>query len=464
VRARSFITSGWLSIAAQLLVLAFLYAVGSTSPLGGGPATRAAALALIVLVPSVLWAAFFYALDRRHPEPTRHVLGAFILGMAAASLLALPAERYLFGLQEWMYRSLGALVLGSALVRGTLFGCTVYLGIRYGLLPSPEFDEPADGIVYGAAMGSGYAAVQSLAHLTAHPEFVLFAAAYTAAVNILVYASAGAAVGFFVGGTKFRPARSRRTMAGAVLIGVILVAAQHVLTEFVLVGGLGRAFWTSFVLTAAFAVVVVTAVTRLLGRFVPAPVQITPPSRWRPDWAVLAFVALLLGAAAIVRARLMHETFRGDELTFRYSPARLQPAVAFSRPAPGIPVFDGVGGVNGSGGVYTVSVRARREHVDLHTIDPASYLGAVEPLALRTGEVTIGGKAALRLQYAYLALPNDRLRGLPELRWAYTDIVPGESYTFVLSYQASPEAFERERAVYDEVLQSMRWRDDGVTQ
>jgi len=78
--------------------------------------------------------------------------------------------------------------------------------------------------------------------------------------------------------------------------------------------------------------------------------------------------------------------------------------------------------------------------------------------------VTIGGKAALRLQYAYLALPNDRLRGLPELRWAYTDIVPGESYTFVLSYQASPEAFERERAVYDEVLQSMRWRDDGVTQ
>jgi RsiW-degrading membrane proteinase PrsW (M82 family) len=458
VRARRFVVSGWLGIAAQIALLALLFLVGATTPLAGGPATRALTLLAVVLVPSIIWVGFFAALDRDHPEPTRHVLGAFILGMASASLLALPIERHLFGLQDWMYQSLGALVLGAALVRGTLFGFAIYLGVRYGLLPSPEFDEPADGVVYGAAMGSGYAAVQSLAYLTTHAEFVLFAAGYTAAVNILVYSSAGAAVGYLIGATKFRPAHARRTLAGAVLLGVALIAAQHALTEFVLVGGLARAFWSSFALSATFAVIVLGVVTRRLSRFTPAPVPAAPPTAWRPDWPVLGLAALLLGTAAVARWRLTHETFSSEQVSFRYSPARLRPAMAPASTAPGTPLFTAVGGAHGR---YAITVLVRDERIDLESLDPAAYLGHLQALGVRSAEVTIAGKRGLRVRYAFLTPPADRLSGLPELQWGCTDIVPGEDRTVVLTYRAAPDVFAREQAVYDDLLRTLRWSRPG---
>lgn len=458
MRARRIIATGWATIVAQVALLALLYAVGTSAPIGGGPATRAVALLAIVLVPSLLWVVFFYARDRAHPEPTRHVLGACILGMASASLLALPAERYVFGLSDWMYQSLGTLVLGAALVRGTLFAFTIYLGLRYGLLPSPEFDEPADGVVYGAAMGSGYAAVQSLAYLTAHPEFVLFATAYTAAVNILIYATAGAAVGYLVGATKFRPAHARRTLAGAVLLGVLLVAAHHALTEFVLVGDLARAFWSSIALTAAFAVIVLSTVSARLRRFAPGPVAPAPAAPWRPDWPVVALAALLLGAAGVARWRLTHETFRSEQVSFRYAPARLRPAMSSALGAGGTPLFVAAGGARGR---FEIAVLERDEAVDVDAVDPSIYLGTQQTLGVRAVPVTIGGKRALRLHYAFLAPAADPLAGLPELWWGYTDIVPVGARTIVLTYQAAPEVFQREQVVYDQLLGSVLWAPAG---
>jgi hypothetical protein len=43
------------------------------------------------------------------------------------------------------------------------------------------------------------------------------------------------------------------------------------------------------------------------------------------------------------------------------------------------------------------------------------------------------------------------------MRWAYTDIVPADGVTFVLSYQANPGAFYRQEYVYKAILSSVTW-------
>ena len=203
MRRRTFLTTGWLNILGQIVLLAALYAFGSVSALGMAGPWAPYALLLLVGLPSALWTVFFYLQDRRKPEPAHAVILAFLAGMAAASVFALPIERDLFQTSAWLYESPALLILGSALVRGTLASFLVYLIIHLGFYPSRDFDEPADGMIYGAFAGAGFATITSLTYLAGHLDFTLFAIGYTAATNILMYASVGALVGHLVGRTKF---------------------------------------------------------------------------------------------------------------------------------------------------------------------------------------------------------------------------------------------------------------------
>ena len=94
-----------------------------------------------------------YLFDRREPEPKLFVLGAFIWGMLAA-VLAL-----------WLNSSL--LGLFSLVVLGCLAGVTEELTKGIGLFRlsrHPEYNDPVDGILYGAAVGLGFAAFENLVY------------------------------------------------------------------------------------------------------------------------------------------------------------------------------------------------------------------------------------------------------------------------------------------------------------
>jgi len=142
--------------------------------------------------------------------------------MGAASVFALPIERDLFRINDWLYESALSLILGSIVVRGTFVSFLIYLVVRYGFYASDEFDEPVDGMVYGAFAGSGFAAITSLTALTSHPDFTVFVIAYTAATNVLVYASVGSIVGYLVGRTKFSTAYAQGSHLLAVVVGPLL--------------------------------------------------------------------------------------------------------------------------------------------------------------------------------------------------------------------------------------------------
>ena len=170
--------------------------------LGAEGVTILAAAAFLVLVVAAVW-----WLDRYDREPLAMVAAAFAWGALAAPALATITETIAVG------------ALGSHF--GRLFGATlVAVGIgpfaeegwkAVGLLAvvalSREFDNPTDGLVYGTAVGLGFATTENLLYeLTAAAAgglhrllpVVLGRTLITAGVHALCSATVGGMLGFAV--------------------------------------------------------------------------------------------------------------------------------------------------------------------------------------------------------------------------------------------------------------------------
>ena len=183
------------NLAAQAAILTALFYLGRETAIDIEGPFGLLVLLLLVLVPSIIWTSFFYLQDLRNPEPTRYVIVAFFAGMAAAALVAIPVETYLLEVSDWLHKSPLFLAGASFVVIGGLAALVFYFVLRHGFLASTEFDQPADGFVYGAFVGSGFALTKSLFYLFHHPDFTLFGMGYTAATNVLLYAGVASLMG-----------------------------------------------------------------------------------------------------------------------------------------------------------------------------------------------------------------------------------------------------------------------------
>ena len=217
MRQQTFFRTGWLNILFQAVFLVLLYIVETFGSLEATGVWRSTVIWFLVLLPCAIWAWFFYLQDRKAPEPSRYIIASFLSGLGAASVFALPIERYFFQTGEWLYESPLFLFLGSGLIRGTLLSFVIYLLIRYGFYSSLEFEQPVDAMVYGAFAGCGFAAITSFSYLAGHTDFTLFVTSYIAATNILMYASTSSLISYLVGQTKFSPRYSQRSHLLAIL-------------------------------------------------------------------------------------------------------------------------------------------------------------------------------------------------------------------------------------------------------
>ena len=380
---------------------------------------RSTVIWFLVLLPCAIWAWFFYIQDRNAPEPSRYIIVSFLAGLGAASVLALPLEHNLFQTGEWLYESPLFLFLGSSLVRGTSMSFVVYLLIRYGFYSSREFEEPVDSMVYGAFAGCGFAAITSFSYLTGHSDFTLFATGYIAATNILMYASSGALVGYLVGRTKFFPEYSHWSHLLAILAGSFLVGLYHIFNEFIFLTGARGAFWFSFVVTLALAAAALAVATALMRKIIDAP---APRAAVRPisTLQVWGLTVLLLFAAGLLKHFATRSvTYRSREygVAFEYPPTRLNPILmtTISR-APAL-----LQNIFTARGLVDFSVAAKKESVELSTLDPLTYLRASPPLSVSFEQTAVGGRKGIRAKYSYLNRGGFSIDDPPEVAWAYSE-------------------------------------------
>ena len=223
-------------------------------------------LALAIL-PALLWLGVFRQLDRLEPEPHQYLLSVTLLGALFAGAIGEPLRRGIFDLHTWSAHNVFSSILIYSLIQGVIQATIVYATVRYTVFLSDEFDERADGIIYGTAAGLGVATALNFTYVLDHRGLELDVGTARIIVAALTLAALGGLVGYGLGQVKFE-----RHVPWFAALFVALAALLNGAFDWLLgqasIRGLGYSAWPSVVLAAAFAAIVLGVVFFLLRRAV----------------------------------------------------------------------------------------------------------------------------------------------------------------------------------------------------
>ncbi len=221
----------------------------------------------LAVVPTLLWLGVFRELDRLEPEPHQYLLSVTILAALLTGAVAEPLRRDAFALHTWQADAWYWAVLVNAMIQGVIQATVVYVTVRYTVFLSDEFDERADGIIYGTAAGLGSALLLNFHYVLDHPGLRLDVGTARIIVTALVLASLGGLVGYGLGQVKFE----RQTAwfaAGFILAAALLNGAfDWLVTEFSR-RQFGSEGWPTVLAATLFALIVLGIVYGLLQQAV----------------------------------------------------------------------------------------------------------------------------------------------------------------------------------------------------
>jgi RsiW-degrading membrane proteinase PrsW (M82 family) len=225
---------------------------------------------VLALIPALIWLFFFYQQDRLEPEPKGYVLGVFILGALLAQGIGIPLLQDVFGVSRWLSINTWVNLLGSILVIGFTQEFLKYAAVRYSIYPSREFDERADGVVYGTAAGLGYATMLNINYIVASGGVNLQAGVIRIVVTALAQASFAGLSGYFLGRAKFEDEPVWWLPSGvalaAVLNGLFTYLRGEITTTGLTLTGGGFNPWPGLILAAVVAAVTFGALFYLIRR------------------------------------------------------------------------------------------------------------------------------------------------------------------------------------------------------
>ena len=195
---------------------------------------------VVAAAPAVFLLSFFYLKDRYEREPLLHIFAAFGLGLFAM-LAARGIASSVLGLlsADWLATAGEPAKLVDAFVLSGL--CeefakwVVFIAAVYHW---EEFDEPLDGVVYGAAVALGFATLENILYVARLGVGAAFSRALFA---VPLHALCGGSMGYYAGRAKFDHGTALwrdRTLCLAVPV------AFHGLYNFALLHGLGAHIWT----------------------------------------------------------------------------------------------------------------------------------------------------------------------------------------------------------------------------
>jgi len=134
-------------------------------------------LLVFTIAPAIVWMWIFYRQDKIEPEPPHLVWRMFWLGAISvipavalswvlSQILAFMGTGLLFVVPKNQWIDATAMVVsamyGAVLVAPIAEELVKFSFLKRFAYPLEEFDEPMDGIVYGAAIGLGFAFVENI--------------------------------------------------------------------------------------------------------------------------------------------------------------------------------------------------------------------------------------------------------------------------------------------------------------
>ena len=220
---------------------------------------------ILAIVPPLLWMLLFYSQDRLEPEPHHYVMSVFILGTVLGGGVEQPLLRDLFQVQRWMEPGTLTHIAGGTLLTGILTAALTYWAVRFTVMPTNEFDEQIDGIIYGTAAALGLGVAANLTYLLEKGTISLGVGTLQIVVTSLAYATFGSIVGYFLGLIKPGGHTSWLAPLGIIIAGVLHGLYEWLATQLGL-GGSTYNPWPSLMTTTIFAVIVFSVVFFLMQR------------------------------------------------------------------------------------------------------------------------------------------------------------------------------------------------------
>jgi protease PrsW len=170
------------------------------------------------IVPSALLLALFYFRDS-FPEPPRVVLTTFVLGVLAVAPIwgFIELHTQLFGELDLdpYHQSLYRAYILAALPEEALKFAILMLFVRR----HAAFDEPMDGLVYGAAASLGFATLENIMYVDAGGWATAITRATTA---VPLHAALGALMGDYIAQAKFEPQRRKSMLLRAFVYPLLI--------------------------------------------------------------------------------------------------------------------------------------------------------------------------------------------------------------------------------------------------
>jgi protease PrsW len=217
-----------------------------------------------VILPTIFWIWFFRSLDKKDPEPKKLLFKVFRFGFGAlllAFFVELAIDRtFFFDSLQLMELNLDAALKGKDLIfvllsfflAGPIEELLKYLALKWAIFKNREFNQIADGIVYGTVLGLGFAFIENTGYF-----FDSFATLNTAGfvavmtvrgvMTTMLHVLATGIVGLFVARSKFIAKEHQFGVYKGVLIASLLHGLYNVLAFSVLgmVANVGLIFFAA---------------------------------------------------------------------------------------------------------------------------------------------------------------------------------------------------------------------------
>ena len=157
---------------------------------------------ILGFAPGVFWVWYLRHQGDLEPEPRHLVVWVFALGcLSTLPILWLRPE-----FEDWVFSLTEGWdddFVDAFLITAPSEEIVKMLAFLLGIYWHRQLDEPLDGIIYGTAVGLGFASVENVIYIVRNDEpFLALTRGFTAT---LAHVATSGSLGFFVGLSRFRP-------------------------------------------------------------------------------------------------------------------------------------------------------------------------------------------------------------------------------------------------------------------
>ncbi|WP_335869743.1 glutamic-type intramembrane protease PrsW [Bacillus sp. 2205SS5-2] len=165
------------------------------------------------IAPGLAFLSYLYLKDQYEQEPFRYVLKTFVYGM----LITFPI---LFIQSVFEIEGITFPLWGQAfLTAGLLEEFFKWFVLFFIVIQSINFDDPYDGIVFGASVSLGFATAENILYLLAHGVSFAFGRAL---LPVSSHALFGVIMGYYLGKSKFSLSQNVKWVLFSLVIPIIL--------------------------------------------------------------------------------------------------------------------------------------------------------------------------------------------------------------------------------------------------